>query len=350
MSDPYLRTLRASVWLTSGLLLIVVGSVLWRAYPSTEAVRLRNALLLQAEPEARLDWTPNEVPPGFMLERLPMPAPIDAAARAIAASAGGDDFSLARALAAHLNSHAVNGGQIRSLDVAEIYRVIVEEGNGYCADVIDAYIALAHAAGLFVRPWAFSFDGFGGHGHINVEVFDRARNAWIMLDVFNNVLATDRTTGRPLSVVEFRAAFGADRNSVVFVPIAAGRQRIPIYSKLVDYYVRGYDQWYLWNGNNVVGRTSGPVVEALGRIWEPAAELLSVWQGRYPHIVPIASATNRTLLQSMRSLRARLVASLYTASGLTLLLLLEIGLLYRRTKSARSRPRAPFQDISGTSP
>lgn len=349
MSDSYLRGLRVLVWLTVGLLLTVVGTVLWRAYPSTEAVRLRNALLL-AEPQARLDWSPSEVPSSFLLERLPMPAPIATAARAIAATAGGDDLSLARALAAHLNTHAVNGGQIRSLDVAEIYREIVEKGNGYCADIVDAYIALAHAAGLFVRPWAFSFDGFGGHGHINVEVFDRGRNAWVMLDVFNNVLATDRLTGRPLSVAEFRAAFGADRNSVVFVPIAAGRQRIPIYEKLIDYYARGYDQWYLWNGNNVVGRTSGPFVGSAARIWEPAAELLSVWQGRYPRVVPIASASNLTMLQSMRSLRTTLIASLYMAIGLTLLLLLEVGLLYGRSRSVRSRPSVAFHDVSGMSP
>jgi hypothetical protein len=272
-----------------------------------------------------------------MVERLPAPAPIAAAARAIAATAGSDDFSLARALAAHLNAHAVKGEQIRSLDVAEIYQAIINEGTGYCADVVDAYIALAHAVGLFARPWAFSFDGFGGHGHINVEVFDRTRGAWVMLDVFNNVLATDRRTGKPLSVAEFRAAFGTDRSSVVFMPIAAGRQRIWVYDKLVEYYARGFDQWYLWSGNNVVSRTAGPLVASVGRIAEPMAELLSVWQGRYPHIVPIVSATNRTMLESMRSLRITLLGSAYAAIALTLLMLLEIAALYVMSRTGTQR-------------
>jgi hypothetical protein len=337
MSDPSLRALHVLTLVTAGLLVAVVLSVLLRAYPSTEAVRLRNALLMQIEPNARFDWTPRDVPADFMVERLPAPAPIAAAARAIVATAGSDDFSLARALAAHLNAHAVKGGQIRSLDVAEIYRAIINEGTGYCSDVVDAYIALAHAVGLFTRPWAFSFDGFGGHGHINVEVYDRTRGTWVMLDVFNNVLATDRRTGKPLSVAEFRAAFGADRSNVVFIPIAAGRQRIPVYDKLVEYYALGFDQWYLWHGNNVVSRTAGPLVGSASRIAEPMAELLSVWQGRYPHLVPIVSATNRTMLESMRSLRIKLVGALYGAIALTLLLVLEIAALHVRTRSFRRR-------------
>ncbi len=340
MSDPHLKALRALTLVTAGLLVAVILSVLLRAYPSTEAVRLRNALLLQIDPNARFDWTPHQVPADFMVEHLPVPAPIAAAARAIVATAGSDDFSLARALAAHLNAHAVKGDRIPSLDVAEIYQTIINEGTGYCADVVDAYIALAHAVGLFARPWAFSFDGFGGHGHINVEVFDRTRGTWVMLDVFNNVLATDRRTGRPLSVAEFRSAFGVDRSNVVFLPIAAGPQRMPVYDKLVEYYARGFDQWYLWNGNNVVSRTAGPLVASAGRIAEPMAELLSVWQGRYPYLVPIVSTTNRTMLESMRSLRITLLGSLYAAIALTLLLLLEIATLHVGTRRLRLRREA----------
>jgi hypothetical protein len=328
--------LRWGIGATLVALISLVVYVLAQAYPSTEAVRLRNALLLQERASEVPDWTPSDVPPDFLLEQLPMPPPIAAAARVVASTVNaGDDLALARGLAAHLNSHAIRGGRIESLDVGEIYRKIIDEGNGYCADIIDAYVALALAAGLFVRPWAFSFDGYGGHGHINVEVFDRAHNAWVMLDVFNNVLPTERQTGRPLSVREFRSAFGSDPNRVAFEPIAAGPQRVPVYSKLVDYYVRGYDQWYLWNGNNVVSRTGSPVIRFAGRIGEPLAELVSIWQGRYPRTIPIASATNRHMLESMRKLRVKLVVSLYTAVGLVLLLVLEVGLLFSGTRSAR---------------
>lgn len=336
MTDLSPRTLRTLVWVTSGVLLLVIGSILVRASPSSEAVRLRNALLLQEQSDVALDWTPREVPASFLVEKLQVPVRITVAAKTIASTIGSkDDLTLARALAAHLNSHALKGGRIRSLDVAEIYRTIIEDGNGYCADIVDAYVALAHAAGLFVRPWAFSFDGYGGLGHINVEVFDRSRNAWVLLDVFNNVMPTERESGRPLSVIEFRAAFEKDPESVKFVPIAEGRQRIPIYSKLVDYYARGHDQWYLWSGNNVMSRTDSPLIKAAERIGEPLAEAVSIWQGRYPRIHPIASTTNHALLESMHDLRVKLLVSLYAAIGLGALLLLEFGLLIRRMRNDR---------------
>src|SRR3712207_6947241 len=44
------------------------------------------------------------------------------------------------------------------------YEVIRNTGRGYCGDYADVYTALALAAGLSVRSWAFSFDGFGGRG------------------------------------------------------------------------------------------------------------------------------------------------------------------------------------------
>lgn len=342
MSRPRLRILCAVTVVTIASLLVVFASVLWQSYPSTEAVRLRNALLFQIGSDTAFDWTPQNVPATFLLEQLPMPAAIESAAKSVvSADARSDDLARARLLAAHLNLHAVKGGGIQSLDVAEIYREIVEQGIGYCSDVVDAYIALAHAARLFVRPVAFSFDGFGGHGHINVEVFDQARGAWVMLDVFNNVVAVDSESRRPLSAKEFRALFRTDRTRVTFLPIAAGRQRIPIYSKLVDYYASGIDQWYLWNGNNVVSRTGAPLVRQAGWISEPLAELLAVWQGRVPSIIAIESGTNRAMLESMQTLRVRLLTLLYLAIGLTMLLVVQVWLLIEWSRRVpRSAPAA----------
>ena len=54
---------------------------------------------------------------------------------------------------------------------------------------------LAGAAGLTAREWGFSFDGFGGHGHALVEVYDRGLSKWVFLDVYNNIQALDAATG-----------------------------------------------------------------------------------------------------------------------------------------------------------
>jgi hypothetical protein len=49
-----------------------------------------------------------------------------------------------------------------------------------------SFTGLAIAAGIPVRAWAFSFDGFGGHGHVWVEIWNRQLERWQLLDVFNN--------------------------------------------------------------------------------------------------------------------------------------------------------------------
>jgi glycosyltransferase involved in cell wall biosynthesis len=342
MNQRQLRGLRVAVWLTLALLLVLIASVLVQAFPSTEAVRLRNALLFDVRASSSADWTPGNVPDTFMLERSRTPRLIAEAAGAIAAKSAGSDIDLARDLVRHLTAHAIRGGRIDSFDVQEIYRSIVTDGNGYCADVVDAFLALAHSVGLFARPWAFSFDGFGGHGHIVVEVYDRQERRWVMLDVFNNVLATEAESGRLLSVAEFRRVFLSDRGGVMFRPISPGIQRIPVYSRLVDYYERGIDQWYQWNGNNVIGRGDHPLVRAAAHVREEAAELMSLALGRYPSIVPIGTNGNRDAIQQMLALRWRLHMSLYAGIALTVLLFFELALLARTRRSVRSVDRHRF--------
>jgi len=319
-------SLKASILLTLVTLVLLVCGVLWQAYPSTEAVRLRNALLFEDPSPNAGNWSPADVPEAFKREQLQVPVRIAAVAAQIASAANGD-LDLARALAAHLTEKAVWGGRVHEFEVDGIYREIVEEGRGYCADVVDAYVALALAADLFVRTWSFSFDGFGGDGHINVEVYDRAEGRWVMLDVFNNVMAIDRVTRQPLGAHEFRARFVTDRDSVEFIPVHPGRQRIPIYSKLVDYYARGLDGWYLWNGNNVVGRSDGAVVQAAARVGEPVAEFVAVMVGSYPRIVPLATDSNGAAIARMQRLGWGLRAALVVGLLLTALLVIQVGVL-----------------------
>lgn len=331
MSGAAPKPLRLALTVTVLLLLGVVLAVLSFAYPSTEATRLRNALLLDTRPAGDPAWTPDHAPASFRRERHPMPESIRAGAAVAIAGAGSADLDVARALAGHLLSHATRGGRIDAFDVAETYRTILDEGTGYCADVIDSFIALSHAAGLAVRPWAFSFDGLGGHGHIVVEVFDRQRGRWVMMDVFNNVLALDRRSGEPLDAMTFRSMFIADHDSIRFVPIGPWRQEFAVYTKLVGYYADGIDEWYLWNGNNVVERADHWLVRAAGRVTEELAEAASIAVGRSPHIVPVPSARNEINVARLKSIRFWLLAALDAAIVLSCLALsLAVALAWRR--------------------
>lgn len=331
--ERWLRlVLAASMLLLLGLALVVLSF----AYPSTEGARLRNALLLDFEPLGDTNWKPDRPPAAFRSERLPMPASIRAGAAEAMSGAGTGDLEIAKALAGQLLRHATRGGRIDSFDVAETYRTILDQGTGYCADLIDSFIALSHAAGVAVRPWAFSFDGLGGHGHILVEIFDRQRGRWVMMDVFNNVLALDRRTGEPLDAMTFRTMFIADRDSIRFVPIGPWRQEFPVYAKLVEYYADGIDEWYLWNGNNVVGRGDHWLVRAADHVAKDLAEFASIVLGQSPHIVAVPSARNESNVARLKRIRVWLFAAVAAAFALSCTAMVCAAALARRHRVARA--------------
>lgn len=311
-------------------MLVLVGLVLAQAFPSTEAVRLRNALLIvPADPSAG-DWSPENAPASFLAEKLPIPGTIASAALKVVPGTPGSDLDRARALAGHLLVHVKDKGPIQSTDVEASYRKIIEEGRGYCADVIDAYLALALAAQLSVRPWAFSFDGYGGHGHIVVEVYDRALAQWIMLDIYNNVMPQS-VSGKPLSVRQFVPLFKSHETDIEFVPIGAGRVAYAVDEKLRAYYRRGIDQWYLWNGNNIVSRgRSGFLVAWSGAVFEPLGELAAIALGQFPRIVPMSHPAAGGHVDKMFALRTRLIAMAAAFGVLALLLVAQIAILWRR--------------------
>src|SRR5690606_37056993 len=97
----------------------------------------------------------------------------------------GDDWRTALRIGSHLLQGVISnrgsGGPIQG-SLSETLRRITERGDGYCGDYVDAFTALATEAGLFTRSWAFSFDGFGGHGHIFNEIWDRQAGTWRMID------------------------------------------------------------------------------------------------------------------------------------------------------------------------
>jgi hypothetical protein len=292
-----------------GVLLYVLRHV----YPLSEAVRLRNALLLEPSGPDDFDWTPDAAPHDFRLERRPPSAPFIEAVRALGVERPDGDWPKALALAGHLTERAKGSGPIRS-DLLTTYRLI-REGGGYCADFVKVYLALAHAAGLLARQWAFSFDGFGGHGHTFAEVFDRQRGKWLFVDVHNNFHAERASTGEPLSAFEFRALLLAGSDDLRLAPNGPGRPGFVHVHKALDYYRRGLAEWYLWWGNAVFSDDANPLGRWAARLSGGLGRLASILLGTQPRIRVLHTDDNAAQIESLATLRrhARLAIVLLVA-------------------------------------
>ena len=330
------RLLRGGIAANLAAMLLLAAYVLSQAYPSTEAVRLRNALLIEPGIPADFSWTPDRMPASFMAERhAPPPAFVSAMHEAGVDSAGGD-WDKALLLAGMLTRNAQDKGPIQS-DLTTTYRAIVDDGQGYCADFVKVYLGLAEAAGLVARRWAFSFDGFGGDGHTLVEVFDRQRNKWVFLDVYNNVHAVDAASGEPLSALEFREFILGRRPATIIRPNGPGRPGYKIESKLVDYYRRGAGEWYLLWGNNELAYDSHPAVRAAGWVSQSLGQLVAVALGVHPRIKVLVTTDNTPQLERMEKLRWRLLASAALFAALSVLLAGQVILLVWRSHRVRVR-------------
>jgi len=285
-------------------LLALVGVLVYLLrllYPATEVVRLRNALLLAPSRPDDFSWTP-EAPPGdFRLERRPPTTEFVDAVRELGIDRVDEDWRKALALAGHLTERARDTGPIRS-DLLTTYRRI-REGDGYCADFVKVFLGLAHAAGLAARQWAFSFDGFGGHGHTFAEVFDRQRRKWLFIDVHNNFHAESTSTGEPLGAFEFREFLLARSDGVRLEPNGPGRPGFVHGYKALDYYRRGLQEWYLWWGNAVFSDDANPLARWAARVSGGLGRLASILLGTQPRIRVLHTDDNATRIESLARLR-----------------------------------------------
>ncbi|MBL8483665.1 MAG: transglutaminase domain-containing protein [Rhodocyclaceae bacterium] len=309
--------------------LAVLGAVILKhAFPSSEAVRLRNAMLVQPALAGDFSWAPSQLPTGYHGETLPPDPRLVKVVDALGVAPAAGDRARALAIAAHISERANNGGAIQS-DLWTAYQRI-RAGDGYCADFTQVFLGLAHAAGLFAREWAFSFDGYGGHGHAMVEVFDRQAGQWMFLDVFNNVYPLDAETGRPLSALEVREHFLGRGRPLRFERIGPGRLGFIHEEKLLAYYRRGAPEWYLWWGNDVQTQDTDPLVEGMGRISPMAGQLVALAKGEFPQIRIVEGPENLAQRERMQSLRSVLLVSFVLGIILSAWLAGELVALMRR--------------------
>ena len=300
-------------------LIFAAGWLAWIIVPTGRAIRIRNAFLLRRGREENFAWTPATAPLDYRVEAAAPPAEIERALAKASVPAIGDDWTKARAIVTMLVSHSRHPGAIRA-DLSTTFRRI-REGSGYCADYVRVFLAAASGAGLFSRQWAFSFDGFGGHGHTFVEVFDRQRDAWAFLDVHNNVYAVLADSKRPLSALELHHAILESPSKLRFLRVGPGPLGFRHSDKLLDYYRRGVGEWYLWWGNDVITRDATILPRRLVRMIGPLMHRLRSALGRLPPIVVWTTPENDARVTKMEQLRRRVIGAVVAIGLLGILLL-----------------------------
>lgn len=289
---------------------------------SAERVRLRNALLLQASSGSDFDWTPAAVPADFALEQREADPRFQRRVAELGLDRLQGSWARALAIARHLlENRRERVGQPIQSDLEHTYQRIRASGEGYCGDYADVFSALALAAGLPVRSWAFSFDGFGGRGHIFNEVWDGEAGAWRMIDVFHNYYMTDGS-GRPLSALAFRERLRRGAPDLRLALIEPAAKLVFKYEdRAWDFYRRGLDQWYLWWGNAVFSYDRAPLVRAFAPVSRSMEQLGGIAQGVHPRLRVLPDGANADELAALERLRRRL----FIAGGVFLLALLGLA-------------------------
>lgn len=335
------RTRLARLWfalfVVSSILTVVTAATLVpHLTDSAELVRMRNALLLQAEP-AVYEWSPATPPEAFDVESA-QPNPLFAkVVREHALRVEGDDWATALRIGQHLLANGKrNGGAIQS-DLDDTYQRITARGDGYCGDFADVFTGLANAAGVFTRPWAFSFDGFGGRGHIFNEVWDSGGGRWIAIDVFNNMYFTD-DNGRAMSAMQLHAALADDPPPRIVRIEPNARPGFKYEDKAIAYYRRGLPEWYMWWGNNVFEYDRSPLVRALGETHRALEQLGGVVAGVHPAVRILETAENLPQREAMARLQMRLIA-VVVFGGLAFICLVAWVWTRHRSGGAMERPR-----------
>lgn len=312
--DPPLRW-RRGVWLSFAVLVLSVLSLAPYLTSSTELVRMRNALVLIDESSTGFDWTPASVPPSYVQERGPIDPFFVEVAQRLNLAALPNDWERALAISRHLlgSSPVLKGGAIK-LDLRGTYRRIVSSGDGYCGDFADVFTAIALAAGIPVRSWAFSFDGFGGYGDVSPEIWNRQLGRWQLVSVFNNYYFFE-TPGVPLSALEFRQAMLRNSPQLKLAPLYPGaRVGWKIEEKAWAYYRRGLPEWYLWWGNNVFSYDRALLVRTFSGISRSLEQLGGIGQGVFPPVKLMVTEANRDKVNAMWRLRMHLFIVAWVAS------------------------------------
>lgn len=298
-------------WLFLAVLVVCVLSLVPYLTSSTELVRMRNALLLVESSPADFTWTPVNVPSSFMQERGPIDPFFVDVVRQLRLEALPTDWDRALAISKHLlgSSPVLYGGPAMA-DLHGTYNLIVQKGEGYCGDFVDVFMAMAIAADMPVRAWAFSFDGFGGDGHIWPEIWNRQLGRWQLIDIFNNFYFYQKP-GVPLSALEFRQALLENDPTLKLTPMyPVARVGWVHEEKAWAYYRRGLNEWYLWWGNNLMTYDRALMVRMFSGWSRSLEQLGGIVQGVSLPMKILVTEVNQQQKHAMWRLRMHLLVVL----------------------------------------
>jgi hypothetical protein len=321
------KRLKQIVLLLSAMIAIALPILIGLADPQEfEIVRYRNALIADADSAADFNWTPAAVPRDYFQERASIP--LELTRWHGMPPNRGDTLARALAIARALSMKPRAGGPIRRSTI-ETLAEIDSTGGGYCADYVTVFSALSYANGLTNRIWGFSFDGFGGHGHIFNEIWDAESQKWSMIDVFHGFYPLDQESGESLSALEFRRRLLVNPTSIRWQRLNDNAFAFKDDLEALTYYQRGAAQWYLWWGNAFLSYDQHPFVAAASHFGRLPERIAGVLTTTLPRLRILVTDQNRAAIVRLFWLKYTLLIIAIIEIALSLLVVLALIRLYR---------------------
>lgn len=163
------RRWKLATWLCGIFQLLALLMVTQRPTSSSEIVRFRKRLLVNATQPGDFERTPDTVPASCMLKRGTSDPYFFALAEWLKVPAESSDWGHGLAMIQHLPSHPeLSGSQIQG-DLRGSYLRVMERGHDCCSDFTRASMALSIAAGMPYHAKPFSFDICAG-GHLHTKI------------------------------------------------------------------------------------------------------------------------------------------------------------------------------------
>ncbi len=350
------RGLRVGLIVLLGIVVVAVSLHMGRMVlaptrdASIDAVRVRNALVVDLGSAADVNWAPEAPPQDFNWERLAPPQRFVEVTEGVlqAAPADAGDFDKALLLARHIRENARGSGAIQA-NAWETYQRLRSGQGGYCSDYTQTMNALALAAGLKIREWGFAWETMA-NGHAFSEVWEPSLGKWLLLDSHHGFYVVDAASGVPLSVVEFRDHLmtDADPAAIRLLPISAAAFDAERVEAERAFYARGVPRMFLLMGNNVYSYDAHPLIQATEALPRSLEMLTGIALGEHPRFLFVPPADRpdlRAEVEAMTWTRTRtlLEVSAGALSGLGALALLWSLLpkagARRRDAGSRARDR-----------
>jgi hypothetical protein len=315
--------------------LLWVGSLVT---PGEEAVKIRNGLVAEVGAPADFVWLPGSAPASYKLNQAQPSASFRAIADQVAVSGPGErlqGLDLALALSQHLMAGPKRVGGPIQAGLDETYRRITGQRQGYCADFTRVFSGLAVAAGLPVRTWSISFEGFGA-GHSFSEIHDARMSKWILVDSFHSLYFVDDRTGEPLSVIEVhdRLVLPDGKSGIALRQIVEGRMPFRSDELAIDYYRRGFKQLALVWGDNIFDYDQSKAVQVASHVSRSVERATAIGLDVYPDLKIYPRAVSQRDVDALFRTRDRFIL----ASGLLMLALAVFGYLLVKVWKTPARP------------